>query len=118
MDGPQLAARWPARYASVLADDPGSSVLTLTSLGMCVRSRRLDRPAEPPSRTIAMWKDKLYGVQEITLAEKSIGCVLSLSCQNKEEFTADGRSDGSMTQVPVFSGIYQVPGVAAAAADS
>ena len=118
MDGPQLAARWPARYASVLADDPGSSVLTLTSLGMCVRSRRLDRPGEPPSRTIAMWKDKLYGLQEIALTEGSIGCVLSLSCQNKEEFTADGRSDGNMTQVPVFSGIYQVQGVAAPADDS
>jgi hypothetical protein len=25
--GPQLNARWPARYATVLADDPGSSVL-------------------------------------------------------------------------------------------
>ena len=26
MDGPQLQSRWPSRYASVLADDPGSSV--------------------------------------------------------------------------------------------
>jgi hypothetical protein len=25
LDGPQLASRWAARYASVLADDPGSS---------------------------------------------------------------------------------------------
>ena len=25
MDGPQLNGRWPARYASVLAEDPGSS---------------------------------------------------------------------------------------------
>ena len=25
---------WPARYATVLSDDPGSSVLTLTSVGM------------------------------------------------------------------------------------
>ena len=31
LDGPQLASRWAARYASVLADDPGSVVLTLTS---------------------------------------------------------------------------------------
>ncbi len=40
MDGPQLNGRWPARYATVLADDPGSSVLTLTSIGMA----RLSRP--------------------------------------------------------------------------
>src|SRR5262249_45637220 len=39
MDGPQLSGRWPSRYASVLAEDPGCSVLTLTSLGMAERSR-------------------------------------------------------------------------------
>jgi hypothetical protein len=37
MDGPQLERRWPGRYATVLAEDPGSSVLTLTSLGMVNR---------------------------------------------------------------------------------
>ena len=30
LDGPQLTSRWAARYASVLADDPGSAVLTLS----------------------------------------------------------------------------------------
>jgi hypothetical protein len=39
MDGPQLKSRWSGRYAGVLAEDPGSSVLTLTSLGMALRSR-------------------------------------------------------------------------------
>jgi hypothetical protein len=39
LDGPQLSSRWGARYAGVLADDPGSAVLTLTSLGMAQRSR-------------------------------------------------------------------------------
>ena len=34
LDGPQLTSRWAARYASVLADDPGSAVLTLSSYGM------------------------------------------------------------------------------------
>jgi hypothetical protein len=38
LDGPQLSSRWAARYASVLADDPGSAVLTLTSYGMARRS--------------------------------------------------------------------------------
>jgi hypothetical protein len=37
LDGPQLPFRWPCRYASVLADDPGSAVLTLTSFGMAAR---------------------------------------------------------------------------------
>src|SRR6516162_1593805 len=40
LDGPQLASRWTARYASVLADDPGSTVVTLSSYGMVQRSWR------------------------------------------------------------------------------
>jgi hypothetical protein len=105
MDGPQLASRWSARYASVLADDPGTSVLTVTSLGMCVRSRPAGSSPFKPSRVIALWKDKLYGFREISLPEKMAGCVLSLSFESREEFTADGRSDSKGTQVPVFSGI-------------
>jgi hypothetical protein len=38
MDGPQLRGRWSGRHATVLADDPGSAVLTLTSMGMIQRS--------------------------------------------------------------------------------
>src|SRR5262249_8688265 len=38
LDGPQLSSRWGARYAGVLADDPGSAVLTLTPFGMAQRS--------------------------------------------------------------------------------
>lgn len=107
MDGPQLASRWSARYASVLADDPGSSVLTITSLGMCRRSRPAESGIGPfePSRVIGLWKDKLYGSKEIALPEGTQGCVLSLSFEGREEFTADGRSDSKGAQVPVFSGI-------------
>jgi hypothetical protein len=109
MDGPQLAARWSARYASVLADDPGSSVLTLTSLGMAVRSRGPSRsPSATPSRVIGLWKDKLHGTEEIALSSGSQACILSLACAQREEFTSDGRSDGGMTQLPVFSGIFEL----------
>jgi hypothetical protein len=41
MDGPQLKERWSARYASVLADDPGTAVLTFSSIGMVRRSQPL-----------------------------------------------------------------------------
>lgn len=43
LDGPQLATRWSARYASVLADDPGSSILTLSACGMVQRSQSFGR---------------------------------------------------------------------------
>ena len=60
LDGPQLTSRWAARYASVLADDPGSAVLTLTSFGMVQRSRpgaatppRSSRSGRTPSEASA-----------------------------------------------------------------
>jgi hypothetical protein len=57
MDGPQIKERWAARYATILADDPGCSVLSLTSIGMS----NLSRPQSGPnrSRVVAMWKDAL-----------------------------------------------------------
>src|SRR5262249_57858169 len=58
LDGPQLGSRWAARYASVLADDPGSAVLTLTSFGMVQRSRPARRDA---SAVVALWKTPARG---------------------------------------------------------
>src|SRR5207237_10901568 len=54
MDGPQFERRWPGRYATVLADDPGCAVLTLTSLGMV---RRSTVPGDDDCREIALWKE-------------------------------------------------------------
>ena len=62
LDGPQLTSRWAARYASVLADDPGSAVLTLSSYGMVRRSRPGRRDASP---VVALWKDPTRGIREI-----------------------------------------------------
>jgi hypothetical protein len=107
MDGPQLPSRWPARYATVLADDPGSSVLTLTSIGMAELSR-------PPSvanssRAIAMWKDAKTGEAiSIELPPKKDGVVLSLSRELVKEYCADGRDDGETTGYPTLSGIHYV----------
>jgi hypothetical protein len=107
MDGPQLPSRWPARYATVLADDPGSSVLTLTSLGMAELSR-------PPSmqnrsRAVALWKDAKTGeAVSIRLPRNADGIVLSLSRESGTELAADGRDDGGTTGYPTLSGIHFV----------
>jgi hypothetical protein len=77
--GPQLTSRWTARYASVLTDDPGSAVLTLTSFGMVDRSRPSGREA---SRVIAPCKDPTQGVREITL-EAGAQRVLLTVCMNR-----------------------------------
>jgi hypothetical protein len=105
LDGPQLEKRWPARYATVLADDPGSSVLTLTSLGMAKLSRPKGTDA---SRCVAMWKDSRTGYRAIELDPEATGVVLSLWGERVEEFAADGRSDGTMAGRIIFGDERQV----------
>jgi len=106
MDGPQLSGRWPDRYATVLADDPGSSVLTLTSVGMAELSRP---PGASPSRTIALWKDAKSGAaRQIDLPSGAEGVVLNLSRRLDEEWSADGRSDGRVAGYPILAGIHPV----------
>ena len=88
LDGPQLTSRWAARYASVLADDPGSAVLTLTSFGMVQRSRPAGRDASP---IIALWKDPARGVREIPLETGAQGVVLTVCMDCATRRSADGR---------------------------
>jgi hypothetical protein len=107
MDGPQTNGRWAARYATTLADDPGCSVLSVTSLGMAKLSR--PRRGESKSRTVALWKDaKSSEAQEITIDQDAGGVVLSLSMRHIEEWTADGRSDEGNAIYPVLSGVHCV----------
>jgi hypothetical protein len=103
MDGPQLEKRWSARYATVLADDPGSSVLTLTSLGMTQLCRP---PNESVKRTIALWKDARMGTVPIDLPLGSRAMVLTLTKEQVEELTADSRSDRKTTDYLILSGCH------------
>jgi hypothetical protein len=96
LDGPQLTSRWAARYASALADDPGSAVLTLTSFGMVQRSRPHTREA---SRVVALWKDPARGVREIPLERGAQGVLLTVCMDRATRRSADGRW-------PVDNGTY------------
>jgi hypothetical protein len=96
LDGPQLTSRWAARYASVLADDPGSAVLTLTSFGMVQRSRPHSHQA---SRVIGLWKDPARGVREIPLETGAHGVLLTVCMDRATRRSADGRW-------PVDNGTY------------
>jgi hypothetical protein len=95
LDGPQLDSRWAARYASVLADDPGSAVMTLTSYGMVQRSRPRGRGASP---VIALWKDPSRGVREIPLERGAHAVLLTVCTDRATRRSADGR-------IPVDNGI-------------
>jgi hypothetical protein len=88
LDGPQLNSRWAARYASVLADDPGSAVLTLTSAGMARRSRPHGRDQVP---VIALWKDPVRGLREIQLEAGAQGVLLTICYDRITRRSADFR---------------------------
>jgi hypothetical protein len=88
LDGPQLASRWPCRYASVITDDPGSAVLTLTSFGMVARCRPRGKPR---SRVVAHWSDSVGGMREIELSPGSRAVLITTSIENETVWTADGR---------------------------
>lgn len=88
LDGPQLSSRWAARYASVLADDPGSAVLTLTSLGMVQRSRPHGHDSLP---VIALRKDPVRGFREIRLEGGAQGVLVTFCGAPAPRRSADGR---------------------------
>jgi hypothetical protein len=89
LDGPQLNSRWAARYASVLADDPGSGVMTLSSYGMVQRSRPHGHEA---SAVIALWKDNSTGQREIPLEAGAHAVLLTVCTDRATRRSADART--------------------------
>jgi len=87
MDGPQTTSRWPARYATVLADDPGSSVLSISSFGLIDRSNRPERN----SKSFALWRDDKGKTTEIKLEDESHAVIASISEYPVNDITLDGR---------------------------
>ncbi|HLM06397.1 MAG TPA: hypothetical protein VK402_14560 [Blastococcus sp.] len=105
LDGPQLASRWTARYASVLADDPGTAVLTLTSHGMVQRSRPV---GAPPSNVVALWKDPTRGLREISLGSGAPAVLMSMAVTRARRRCADGRTPLDNATGLVVAGVHDV----------
>jgi hypothetical protein len=105
MDGAQLKDRWPSQYATVLADDPGSAVLTLSSLGMIRRSRM---PGAPDQRQVALWKEPGGTAQELSLPKNAHALLLNLTQDWEGSYTLDGRFDGGYTMKLSLAGLHSV----------
>src|SRR5499427_7620049 len=105
LDGPQLASRWTARYASVLADDPGSAVVTLTSFGFVQRSLP---PGRPPSRVVSLWKDPVGGLREIPLDLDAHAVLIRIQVGRTTRRSADGRPPVANTANVSAEGVYQI----------
>lgn len=101
MDGPQISGRWPERYAMGLADDPGTSVLSVTSMGLI---RRSNKTLGKASTTVALWRDSKTGTRELSLGFEEKALVLKLKSSQVEEETLDGRRDGGSSHIWKFVG--------------
>jgi len=109
MDGPQIRPRWSARCAATLADDPGCSVLCVTSLGMSQLSHPVESTSANRSRCVALWKDAFSSnAREIELPIGAGALVLSISESYIEQWSADGRSDSGVTGCPLLSGVREL----------
>ncbi|WP_424579259.1 hypothetical protein [Bradyrhizobium sp. USDA 241] len=106
MDGAQLKTRWPARYATVLAEDPGSSVLSFTSLGLI--SRQNDHGHFGQQTSVGLWKDEIKGVEQLELPREADALYLKLSTQIKTEHSLDGRSDNGSSHRWVFDRVHGI----------
>jgi len=105
LDGPQLASRWGARYASVLADDPGAAVLTLTSYGMARRSRP---GRHDPSPVIALWKEADGGAREIPLEPGSHAVLLTVCGDVATRRSADQRRPADTGASIFYVALHQI----------
>lgn len=105
MDGPQWQRRWSGRYATVLADDPGSAVLSVTSQGMLNRSRM---PGEAEIREVALWKGSDGVAHELKLDPGTHALLLTLSVVGETNYTLDGRSDSGLTLGLTLSGTHSI----------
>jgi hypothetical protein len=98
MDGPQLGARWPGRYAGVLADEPGCSVLSLTCAATVDLSNQhysaTAKPDQDPMRIVARWTQRRDGeAHDIELPDGANGVLLTLRSLPRHQTTLDNRSD-------------------------
>ncbi|QDU45208.1 hypothetical protein Mal52_36990 [Symmachiella dynata] len=110
LDGAQASHRWGSRYATSLCDDPGSSVLILTSLGMVRREQIYNAPE---NRTIGIWKDCFGNSEPLTLPQNAAALAISLSEAMVREESASGREQLKHLETSrklILSGIRAIKG--------
>lgn len=90
MDGPQYTWRWSARYSMGLVDDPGSSVLTITSRALV---DRWNTATAPRNGHVGLWKDEENRTAEITCKPGAEAVLLKLKGNRETELTTDGREN-------------------------
>jgi len=98
MDGPQLQERWSARYSMGLAEDPGSTVLTLTSRALVKKSndqRKLAESKPQLSWSIGLSRNPFHSPQVLECPRNCEAVVVSFQATNSDELTIDGRRNST-----------------------
>lgn len=91
-DGPQLEWRWSMRQATSLAEDPGSSVLTLTSRALVDRWNVSHPPGHADhSWAVATWKDTKHRARLIDCPPGVEAVLAKLRGRETSEYSLDGR---------------------------
>lgn len=89
MDGPQLHNRWSSRYASVLSEDPGTAVLSLTSKGLINRQNQSENFEK--SNSVALWCDSRGQRKSLNLEDGKHAILLKLKATKRQvEFAPTG----------------------------
>lgn len=96
MDGPQLSSRWSGRYASVLSDDPGSTVLSITSYALLNRANVSGE--FPENHSIGLLSDSSGRRVEVRCPKGYHGTVITLVPSAAEDKTLDGREAENATR--------------------
>ena len=109
LDGPQIESRWPARYATVLAEDPGSAVLSISSRGLIERSNRKSKEEKfEPSRAFALWRDDRGKTVPIELEDGHHAVAISVTEYPCNDQTFYGRSDSGSGLALRLTGVRQI----------
>lgn len=107
LDAAQVPGRWPDRYATVLAEDPRSSVLTLTAAGLVDQANAVR--GLPGARSIALWREAFQSASRAIILEPGAeGVVLKLGSKMSKEWTADGRHDDQKTGYLSLEEVVQI----------
>lgn len=98
MDSVQISQRWPGRDAISLSDDPGASVVTLTSRGLIARSNRkrmeqalaTDSTAPNLSWSVSLARNPNGELREIECGKGEEAFLLSFRASTSHEVTIAG----------------------------
>lgn len=106
MDGPQLPTRWPGSFAASLSVDPGSSVLTLTNIGLL--KDRGNGGKYPSSRKIALWADAENPPRSISMGPNANAVLLTISPLTANTHSLDGRTGLNGSHKWILTGVKDV----------